>query len=84
MAKTFQFEKTLTLGNVIQILLIAGGLAGGYFGMKASIDANTRAIEQNIIHIKNMQAETESLDVLSYKVDQLSQAIMRVEEKLDD
>lgn len=80
----YTFEKKISLGNIIQIGLLGIAIIGGYFGMKASIDANTKAHQINTKAISQMQSETQSLDVLTYKVDSLTSTVARIEAKLDD
>ena len=80
----YTFEKKISLGNIIQILLLAFALIGGYFGMKASIDANTTVIKANSEAISQMQGETQGLDVLTYKVDANAKTLARIESKLDE
>jgi len=78
------FEKKITLGNMIQILILAVAVIGGYFGIKTSVDANTVAIKANVHSIAKMRGDMDSLDVLNYKVDANAKALARIEKKLDE
>ena len=80
----YSFEKKITLGNMIQILILSVAVIGGFFGIKSAVNANTVAHMANAEAIRSMQAQTSGMDVLIFKVDMNTAALSRIEEKLDD
>ena len=80
----YSFEKKITLGNIIQIIILSVALIGGFFGIKSAVDANTAAHMANSEAIRAMQTQTSGMDVLIFKVDMNTAALSRIEEKLND
>ena len=78
----YSFEKKITLGNIIQIVVLSVAVIGGYFGIKTSVNANTASHKANAEAIRSMQAQTSGMDVLLFKVDMNTAALSRIEEKL--
>lgn len=81
---SIEFDKKISLGNVLQIGVIVIGIVGMYFALKYGQAANTVAIERNTIAIQKLVEDSEGNDVLEYKVDQLTESVARIEKKLDD
>lgn len=78
------FDARITLGNLLQSGVIVVGIVGGYFAIVSGQQANTAAIERNTTAIEKLAEQASSADVLEYKVDQLTEAMARIETKLED
>ncbi|MGB0908206.1 MAG: hypothetical protein ACPGVT_11990 [Maricaulaceae bacterium] len=84
MMSGYVFEKKITLGNIIQIVMIIFTVIAGYATIKTRVDANTVAVKTNIESIAQMRHDTDGLDVLTYKVDNNAKTLARIEAKLDE
>ena len=80
----YKFDRTISLGNLIQVIVLSLAAISFFFGLRASVAANTDAIKQNSAIIKEIQREIGGVDVIQNELHHLQDSLERIEKKLDE
>ncbi len=84
MSERYKFDRTITLGNILQVFVMTFAGVAFFYGLKGTVDNNTRHIEHNARMIEEMRHDVASVDVIKTEIRHLDEQLDRIERKLDE